>query len=133
MPFMTASQELQALIKYIQMNKESDTDWFTIAPEDGGKKWKGKCWCAGRRGRAAGEAAGAARQRGGEGAAAAHAAAGARAGGVWHTAAWQWLMCSRLGAAGRQPRSSLRQCPVAAPYVFMHLRACMYLYVTAAR
>jgi hypothetical protein len=39
-------QELQALIKYIQMNKESDTDWFTIAPEDGGKKWRGKCWCA---------------------------------------------------------------------------------------
>jgi ufm1-conjugating enzyme 1 len=37
-------QELQALITYIQMNKESDTDWFTIGPEDGGKSWKGKCW-----------------------------------------------------------------------------------------
>lgn len=37
-------QELQALIKYIQMNKESDTDWFTIEPQDGGKAWKGKCW-----------------------------------------------------------------------------------------
>jgi ufm1-conjugating enzyme 1 len=37
-------QELQALIKYIQMNKESDTDWFTIEPQDGGKSWKGKCW-----------------------------------------------------------------------------------------
>ncbi|KAF8056394.1 ufc1 [Scenedesmus sp. PABB004] len=37
-------QELQALITYIQMNKDSDTDWFTIAPEDGGKAWKGKCW-----------------------------------------------------------------------------------------
>jgi ufm1-conjugating enzyme 1 len=39
-------QELQALITYIQMNKDSDTDWFTIQPEDGGKAWKGKCWCA---------------------------------------------------------------------------------------
>eukprot|EP00882_Tetradesmus_deserticola_P021920 GHRQ01023764.1.p1 GENE.GHRQ01023764.1~~GHRQ01023764.1.p1 ORF type:complete len:108 (-),score=18.72 GHRQ01023764.1:461-784(-) len=28
------------------MNKDSDTDWFTIQPEDGGKAWKGKCWCA---------------------------------------------------------------------------------------
>jgi hypothetical protein len=37
-------QELQALIQYIQMNKESDTDWFTIAPSEGGKKWSGKCW-----------------------------------------------------------------------------------------
>jgi hypothetical protein len=37
-------QELQALIKYIQMNKESDTDWFTIEPQDAGKSWKGKCW-----------------------------------------------------------------------------------------
>lgn len=46
-------QELQALITYIQMNKESDTDWFTIAPEDGGKAWKGKCWCARRSANAA--------------------------------------------------------------------------------
>jgi hypothetical protein len=37
-------QELQALIQYIQMNKDSDTDWFTIQPSDGGKKWSGKCW-----------------------------------------------------------------------------------------
>ncbi|GBF96700.1 hypothetical protein Rsub_09442 [Raphidocelis subcapitata] len=37
-------QELQALIKYIQMNKDSDTDWFTIQPQDGGKRWTGKCW-----------------------------------------------------------------------------------------
>lgn len=35
---------MQALIKYIQMNKESDTDWFTIEPQDGGNSWKGKCW-----------------------------------------------------------------------------------------
>ncbi len=26
------------------MNKESDTDWFTIQPSDGGKRWSGKCW-----------------------------------------------------------------------------------------
>lgn len=42
--FCASTQELQALIKYIQMNKESDTDWFTIEPQDGGKSWKGKCW-----------------------------------------------------------------------------------------
>ena len=38
-------QELQALIGYIQHNKEGDTDWFTIQPSDGGKHWSGKCWC----------------------------------------------------------------------------------------
>jgi hypothetical protein len=37
-------QELQTLITYIQHNKESDTDWFTIQPSDGGKHWSGKCW-----------------------------------------------------------------------------------------
>jgi hypothetical protein len=30
------------------MNKESDTDWFTIQPQDGGKRWTGKCWCGAR-------------------------------------------------------------------------------------
>jgi hypothetical protein len=43
-PPRLAAQELQALITYIKMNKESDTDWFTIEPQDGGKAWKGKCW-----------------------------------------------------------------------------------------
>lgn len=40
-------QELQALIHYVQVNKASDTDWFTInPPTQGGTHWTGKCWCA---------------------------------------------------------------------------------------
>eukprot|EP00877_Chromochloris_zofingiensis_P001427 jgi/Chrzof1/11285/Cz05g31030.t1 len=35
-------QELQALIQYIQMNKESDTDWLPLQPSVG-KRWTGKC------------------------------------------------------------------------------------------
>ncbi len=41
---MPVTQELQALIKYIAINKENDTDWFTIAPGEGGNSWSGKCW-----------------------------------------------------------------------------------------
>ena len=38
-------QELQALITYIKMNKETDTDWFTLEPPtNGGQNWRGKCW-----------------------------------------------------------------------------------------
>ncbi|KAG1678853.1 hypothetical protein FOA52_003521 [Chlamydomonas sp. UWO 241] len=37
-------QELQALIKYVQINKETDSDWFTIQPKNGGMEWVGKCW-----------------------------------------------------------------------------------------
>ncbi|GMH44828.1 hypothetical protein BSKO_12780 [Bryopsis sp. KO-2023] len=37
-------EELAALIKYINMNKESDTDWFTIQPNKEGTHWSGKCW-----------------------------------------------------------------------------------------
>lgn len=43
--FTYISQELQALIAYIKMNKEADMDWFTIAPSKDGTKWTGKCWC----------------------------------------------------------------------------------------
>lgn len=32
-------QELQALIKYIQINKVTDSDWFTINPSKDGIKW----------------------------------------------------------------------------------------------
>ena len=39
-------QELQALIKYIQINKASDSDWFTITSSKDGVHWSGKCWCA---------------------------------------------------------------------------------------
>lgn len=37
-------QELHALITYIKMNKDTDTDWFTIQPSPDGIKWTGKCW-----------------------------------------------------------------------------------------
>lgn len=38
-------EELKALIKYVQMNKQSDNDWFMIEPVNKqGTKWKGKCW-----------------------------------------------------------------------------------------
>ena len=37
-------QELQALIKYIQLNKASDSDWFTISSNKEGTQWSGKCW-----------------------------------------------------------------------------------------
>jgi ufm1-conjugating enzyme 1 len=37
-------EELVALIKYIQNNKDSDMDWFTIDAINGGESWQGKCW-----------------------------------------------------------------------------------------
>ncbi len=37
-------QELQALIKYIQQNKATDSDWFTITSNKEGTKWSGRCW-----------------------------------------------------------------------------------------
>mmetsp|Transcript_5699 Transcript_5699/g.16273 ORF Transcript_5699/g.16273 Transcript_5699/m.16273 type:complete len:166 (-) Transcript_5699:2398-2895(-) len=37
-------EELQALIKYIQINKASDSDWFTITSSKDGVHWSGKCW-----------------------------------------------------------------------------------------
>ena len=38
-------QELNALIKYIEMGKATDLDWFTIKPSNKeGTHWKGKCW-----------------------------------------------------------------------------------------
>lgn len=36
--------EYQALIKYIQINKANDNDWFTIKSDKTGLKWEGKCW-----------------------------------------------------------------------------------------
>ena len=38
------AQELQALIKYIQINKGTDSDWFTITSNKDGTHWSGKCW-----------------------------------------------------------------------------------------
>lgn len=37
-------QELQALIKYIQIKKSTDSDWFTITSNKEGTHWSGKCW-----------------------------------------------------------------------------------------
>lgn len=38
-------QELNALIKYVKINKQMDNDWFLIECADKtGTKWKGKCW-----------------------------------------------------------------------------------------
>jgi ufm1-conjugating enzyme 1 len=37
-------EEYAALIKYIQINKGSDNDWFTIESNKDGTQWSGKCW-----------------------------------------------------------------------------------------
>lgn len=37
-------EELQALIKYIQINKATDSDWFNITSSKDGIHWSGKCW-----------------------------------------------------------------------------------------
>ncbi len=37
-------EEFMALIKYMEMNKAKDSDWFRIAPNADGTKWRGKCW-----------------------------------------------------------------------------------------
>ena len=37
-------QELTALIQYIQFNKTTDSDWFTISSDKDGTHWFGKCW-----------------------------------------------------------------------------------------
>jgi ufm1-conjugating enzyme 1 len=42
--FSTFFQEYAALIKYVQLNKASDQDWFTISSNKEGTHWSGKCW-----------------------------------------------------------------------------------------
>ncbi|XP_065072628.1 LOW QUALITY PROTEIN: ubiquitin-fold modifier-conjugating enzyme 1 [Ochlerotatus camptorhynchus] len=37
-------EEYQALIKYVQNNKTSDSDWFRLESNKEGTKWFGKCW-----------------------------------------------------------------------------------------
>ncbi|XP_074604658.1 ubiquitin-fold modifier conjugating enzyme 1 [Brevipalpus obovatus] len=37
-------EEYQALIKYVQQNKENDNDWFRLESNKDGTKWFGKCW-----------------------------------------------------------------------------------------
>ncbi|XP_059151272.1 ubiquitin-fold modifier-conjugating enzyme 1-like [Physella acuta] len=37
-------REYQALIQYVQNNKESDNDWFRLESNKEGTRWFGKCW-----------------------------------------------------------------------------------------
>ena len=37
-------EEYMVLIEYIKMNKEEDSDWFTIESNQEGTDWNGKCW-----------------------------------------------------------------------------------------
>jgi len=37
-------QEYAALIKYVQLNKDMDNDWFRVESNKEGTKWTGKCW-----------------------------------------------------------------------------------------
>ncbi len=37
-------EEYLALIEYVKITKENDTEWFKIASDKSGLKWKGKCW-----------------------------------------------------------------------------------------
>ncbi|KAK4527051.1 hypothetical protein GAYE_SCF34G4972 [Galdieria yellowstonensis] len=37
-------EELNALIHYVKMNKEQDSDWFYIDCDETGIHWSGKCW-----------------------------------------------------------------------------------------
>ena len=37
-------EELTLLIEYVQMNKETDNDWFHIESNADGTQWTGKCW-----------------------------------------------------------------------------------------
>eukprot|EP00002_Diphylleia_rotans_P005181 TRINITY_DN14300_c0_g1_i1.p1 TRINITY_DN14300_c0_g1~~TRINITY_DN14300_c0_g1_i1.p1 ORF type:complete len:169 (-),score=31.02 TRINITY_DN14300_c0_g1_i1:41-547(-) len=37
-------EEYNALIKYVQINKAQDNDWFRIESDKTGTRWFGKCW-----------------------------------------------------------------------------------------
>jgi ufm1-conjugating enzyme 1 len=37
-------EELTALIKYVQTNKEQEKDWFHIESNPNGTRWTGRCW-----------------------------------------------------------------------------------------
>ena len=37
-------EEYIALIKYVELNKEKDNDWFKLESDKEGKKWTGTCW-----------------------------------------------------------------------------------------
>lgn len=42
--FFRLEQEYTALIKYVQLNKEHDNDWFVLESNNDGTRWFGKCW-----------------------------------------------------------------------------------------
>merc|ERR1711924_558695 len=33
-----------AMIKYVEINKANDNDWFKLDSNDDGTKWEGSCW-----------------------------------------------------------------------------------------
>eukprot|EP00735_Rhodelphis_limneticus_P005827 TRINITY_DN17873_c0_g1::TRINITY_DN17873_c0_g1_i1::g.11762::m.11762 TRINITY_DN17873_c0_g1::TRINITY_DN17873_c0_g1_i1::g.11762 ORF type:complete len:192 (-),score=36.41,sp/Q178A5/UFC1_AEDAE/69.14/2e-82,UFC1/PF08694.6/5e-83,RWD/PF05773.17/8.7e+02,RWD/PF05773.17/0.043,DUF3492/PF11997.3/0.11 TRINITY_DN17873_c0_g1_i1:28-525(-) len=37
-------EEFLAIIKYVELNKSNDNDWFKIESNKNGTKWFGKCW-----------------------------------------------------------------------------------------
>uniref|UniRef100_UPI00398EC4D2 ubiquitin-fold modifier-conjugating enzyme 1 n=1 Tax=Pristiophorus japonicus TaxID=55135 RepID=UPI00398EC4D2 len=37
-------EEYQALIKYVENNKQADNDWFRLESNKDGTRWFGKCW-----------------------------------------------------------------------------------------
>ena len=37
-------EEYQSIIRYVQNNKESDSDWFHLQSNKTGTRWFGKCW-----------------------------------------------------------------------------------------
>lgn len=37
-------EEFQALIKYVETNKQQDNDWFRLESNKEGTRWFGKCW-----------------------------------------------------------------------------------------
>uniref|UniRef100_A0A2P2HWK6 Ubiquitin-fold modifier-conjugating enzyme 1 n=1 Tax=Hirondellea gigas TaxID=1518452 RepID=A0A2P2HWK6_9CRUS len=37
-------EEYHALIKYVEMNKSQDNDWFRLESNKEGTRWFGKCW-----------------------------------------------------------------------------------------
>jgi ufm1-conjugating enzyme 1 len=37
-------EEYIALIKYVKLLQEEDSEWFEVNPDNSGIKWSGKCW-----------------------------------------------------------------------------------------
>ncbi len=37
-------EEYLALIEYVKLNQEEDSEWFQVEPNSDGIKWKGTCW-----------------------------------------------------------------------------------------